>query len=269
MPIQTYTSNIRGAAKSKEKCGCWGSNSAATSPFLPRESPVNSLGFELRRCIVEALARAEDDPPVKAMVIIGSGKGFSGRRRHPRIRHAQGPRSTPACTRYCAPSRTARKPVIAAIGGHLHGRGPGAGARLPLPRRRPGRAARPARGEARPAARRRRHATPAACDRRRACPEHDRLGQPGARRGAARHGALGWHRRGRPAQAALEFARALVAGSRGPKRCGTCRSAMPERRGLPAVRPHHREGGRPAPIRRPPACVEACWRRSRSPSKRA
>jgi 3-hydroxyacyl-CoA dehydrogenase len=40
--------------------------------------PVNSLGLELRAGIVAALARAEDDPAVKAVVIIGSGKGFSG-----------------------------------------------------------------------------------------------------------------------------------------------------------------------------------------------
>src|ERR1700726_1410122 len=40
--------------------------------------PVNSLGHELRRSIVDALARAEDDPAVKAVVLIGSGKGFSG-----------------------------------------------------------------------------------------------------------------------------------------------------------------------------------------------
>jgi 3-hydroxyacyl-CoA dehydrogenase len=40
--------------------------------------PVNSLGHELRRSIVDALARAEDDPAVKAVILIGSGKGFSG-----------------------------------------------------------------------------------------------------------------------------------------------------------------------------------------------
>jgi len=40
--------------------------------------PVNSLGHELRRSIVDALARAEDDPAVKAVVLIGAGRGFSG-----------------------------------------------------------------------------------------------------------------------------------------------------------------------------------------------
>jgi 3-hydroxyacyl-CoA dehydrogenase len=40
--------------------------------------PVNSFGLELRRAVVEALARAEDDPGVQAIIVIGSGKGFSG-----------------------------------------------------------------------------------------------------------------------------------------------------------------------------------------------
>jgi 3-hydroxyacyl-CoA dehydrogenase len=40
--------------------------------------PVNSLGHELRRLLVDALARAEDDPAVKAVVLIGAGRGFSG-----------------------------------------------------------------------------------------------------------------------------------------------------------------------------------------------
>jgi 3-hydroxyacyl-CoA dehydrogenase len=40
--------------------------------------PVNSFGLELRTAIVAALARAEDDPALKAVVLIGSGKGFSG-----------------------------------------------------------------------------------------------------------------------------------------------------------------------------------------------
>ena len=40
--------------------------------------PVNSLGCELRRAVVEALGRAEDSAQVQAVVVIGSGKGFSG-----------------------------------------------------------------------------------------------------------------------------------------------------------------------------------------------
>jgi len=40
--------------------------------------PVNSFGHELRRAVVEALGAAEDDPQVRAIVVTGSGKGFSG-----------------------------------------------------------------------------------------------------------------------------------------------------------------------------------------------
>ena len=40
--------------------------------------PVNSLGLELRRELLAALSRAEADAGVAAIIIIGSGKGFSG-----------------------------------------------------------------------------------------------------------------------------------------------------------------------------------------------
>lgn len=40
--------------------------------------PVNSLGLELRTGIVAAVARAEDEPAIRAVIIVGSGKGFSG-----------------------------------------------------------------------------------------------------------------------------------------------------------------------------------------------
>jgi len=40
--------------------------------------PVNSFGLELRRLLLSALARAEADPAVGAVILTGSGKGFSG-----------------------------------------------------------------------------------------------------------------------------------------------------------------------------------------------
>ena len=40
--------------------------------------PVNSLGLELRQAIVEGIERANADPGVEAIVLIGSGAGFSG-----------------------------------------------------------------------------------------------------------------------------------------------------------------------------------------------
>jgi 3-hydroxyacyl-CoA dehydrogenase len=40
--------------------------------------PVNSFGVEMRGLIVAGVARAESDPGVGAVILIGSGKGFSG-----------------------------------------------------------------------------------------------------------------------------------------------------------------------------------------------
>ena len=40
--------------------------------------PVNGLGNALRAGILEALKRAEADAQVKAVVLIGAGKAFSG-----------------------------------------------------------------------------------------------------------------------------------------------------------------------------------------------
>src|SRR5258708_16097634 len=41
--------------------------------------PVNSLGHELREALVAGLERSNADPSVKAIVLIGSGAGFSRR----------------------------------------------------------------------------------------------------------------------------------------------------------------------------------------------
>ena len=40
--------------------------------------PVNGLGYETRKAVAEAVERAEDDAAVKAIVITGAGKAFSG-----------------------------------------------------------------------------------------------------------------------------------------------------------------------------------------------
>jgi 3-hydroxyacyl-CoA dehydrogenase len=40
--------------------------------------PVNSLGLELRQGIVDGIERANADPSVEAIILIGSGAGFSG-----------------------------------------------------------------------------------------------------------------------------------------------------------------------------------------------
>lgn len=84
--------------------------------------PVNSLGHELRRLIVEALARAEDDPAVKAVVLIGSGKGFSG---GADIREFGTPKSLAAPNLHSVlrAVEDCSKPVIAAIDGVCMGGG--------------------------------------------------------------------------------------------------------------------------------------------------
>src|SRR6202047_2759001 len=40
--------------------------------------PVNSLGLELRQAIVDGIERANADPKVEAIILIGAGAGFSG-----------------------------------------------------------------------------------------------------------------------------------------------------------------------------------------------
>ena len=105
--------------------------------------PVNSLGHELRRSIVEALARAEDDPGVQAVVLMGSGKGFSG---GADIREFGTPKALAAPNLHgvLRAVEDCTKPVIAAIDGICMGGGlelalcchyriAAAGARLALP----------------------------------------------------------------------------------------------------------------------------------------
>ena len=105
--------------------------------------PVNSLGLEMRRAIVEAVARAEVDPAVGAVVLIGSGKGFSG---GADIREFGTPKSyaEPHLLTVLRTIEECTKPVIAAIdgicmGGALemalacHYRVVASGARLALP----------------------------------------------------------------------------------------------------------------------------------------
>ena len=84
--------------------------------------PVNSFGHEMRRWIVDALARAEDDPAAKAVVLIGSGKGFSG---GADIREFGTPKSLAAPNLHdvLRTIEACTKPVIAAIDGICMGGG--------------------------------------------------------------------------------------------------------------------------------------------------
>jgi 3-hydroxyacyl-CoA dehydrogenase len=84
--------------------------------------PVNSLGHELRTALVAALERANADAAVGAIVLIGSGAGFSG---GADIREFGTPKASaypnlPAVLREVEASG---KPVIAAIGGVCMGGG--------------------------------------------------------------------------------------------------------------------------------------------------
>jgi 3-hydroxyacyl-CoA dehydrogenase len=105
--------------------------------------PVNGLGYALRRGICEGIARAVGDAKVKAIVITGSGKAFSG---GADIREFNTPAATaePNLSSVIRMIESAGKPVIAAIhsvamGGGLelalgcHYRVAVAGAQIALP----------------------------------------------------------------------------------------------------------------------------------------
>ena len=84
--------------------------------------PVNSLGLELRRSIVEAIDRANADPAVQAIVLIGSGAGFSG---GADIREFGTPKAStqPHLMTVISTVEGSAKPVVAAISGVCMGGG--------------------------------------------------------------------------------------------------------------------------------------------------
>jgi 3-hydroxyacyl-CoA dehydrogenase len=76
--------------------------------------PVNGLGLETRTAAVEALQRAEADPSVKAVVITGAGKAFSG---GADIREFNSPKALtePTLHTLIGTAEGLAKPVVAAI----------------------------------------------------------------------------------------------------------------------------------------------------------
>src|ERR1700736_3243699 len=84
--------------------------------------PVNSFGLEMRRLLVDALARAESDPAIGAVILIGSGQGFSG---GADIREFGTPKSyqEPNLLTVLRAIEECAKPVIAAIDGICMGGG--------------------------------------------------------------------------------------------------------------------------------------------------
>ena len=84
--------------------------------------PVNSLGHALREAIVAGVARANADPGIEALVLIGSGAGFSG---GADIREFGTPKAVayPNLRSVITEIEDSSKPVIAAIGGVCMGGG--------------------------------------------------------------------------------------------------------------------------------------------------
>jgi 3-hydroxyacyl-CoA dehydrogenase len=85
-------------------------------------APVNSLGLELRQALVAGIERANSDASVHAIVLIGSGAGFSG---GADIREFGTPKAAaqPHLGTLISCVEDSVKPVIAAIGGVCMGGG--------------------------------------------------------------------------------------------------------------------------------------------------
>ena len=84
--------------------------------------PVNGLGHNLRAEIAAGIDKAQADPKVKAIVLIGAGKGFSG---GADIREFNTPKAAaqPTLRTLIRTIEESSKPVIAAIGGFCMGGG--------------------------------------------------------------------------------------------------------------------------------------------------
>ena len=82
--------------------------------------PVNGLGNALRAGLMECFKKAEADPEVKGVVVIGSAKAFSG---GADIREFGRPREKPDLFEVNDQQDAMKKPLVAAIGGFALGGG--------------------------------------------------------------------------------------------------------------------------------------------------
>lgn len=82
--------------------------------------PVNALGVDVRRALVEAIDAADSDAAVAAVLLVGSGKTFIG---GADIREFGKPPMTPFLPDVCNRIEACTKPVIAAIHGAALGGG--------------------------------------------------------------------------------------------------------------------------------------------------
>lgn len=82
--------------------------------------PVNALGVDVRRGLLEAVEAADADPEVKAVVLLGAGRNFLG---GADIREFGKPPQAPALPDVCNRIEACTKPVVAAIHGAALGGG--------------------------------------------------------------------------------------------------------------------------------------------------
>ena len=82
--------------------------------------PVNALGVEVRRGLLQAVDQAESDPNVRALLLVGAGRGFIA---GADIREFGQPPQPPLLPEVCNRIEGCSKPVVAAIHGPALGGG--------------------------------------------------------------------------------------------------------------------------------------------------
>src|SRR3954464_1666591 len=87
---------------------------AGTAVIPLNNPPVNGLGNALRAGIMECLNKADADPAVKAVVLIGSAKAVSGGADIPELGQ---PRLPPDLPEVNDRQDAMKNPLVAAIGG--------------------------------------------------------------------------------------------------------------------------------------------------------